>query len=56
MWLRIQASPVPAQIVFGSDGAIASEPIEETGCASKIDSQWMPPSIVLKMPPEAEPV
>src|SRR3954463_13132209 len=55
MWLRIQASPVPAQTTLGSDGATASDPTDETGCWSKIGSQLMPPSRVLKMPPEALP-
>ena len=31
IWLRIKVSPVPAQITFGSEGATASAPIEETG-------------------------
>ena len=30
MLLRMNASPVPAQTTFGSDGATASEPIDET--------------------------
>lgn len=55
MWLRMNVSPVPAQTTLGSVGAIASDPTEETGWASKIGSQWMPPSMLLKMPPEAAP-
>jgi hypothetical protein len=36
MWLRIHASPVPAQTMFGSEGATASAPIDCTGWSSKI--------------------
>ena len=31
MLLRMNDSPVPAQTTFGSDGATASDPIDETG-------------------------
>src|ERR1041384_6868936 len=55
MWLRIHGSPVPAQTMFGSDGATAIEPTEETGWSSKIGVQWMPPSVLLKIPPDAAP-
>ena len=55
MWLRMNASPVPAQTTLGSEGAIASDPIDDTGWSSKIGSQWMPPSVVFQMPPEAAP-
>ena len=55
MLLRMNASPVPAQITFESDGAMASDPIDETSCSSKIASQWAPLSVVLKMPPDAAP-
>jgi hypothetical protein len=30
-------------------------PTEETGCPSKIGSQWIPPSLDLKIPPDAAP-
>ncbi|PYR60643.1 MAG: hypothetical protein DMF85_04415 [Acidobacteria bacterium] len=30
-------------------------PIDETSCPSKIGSQLTPPSVVLKMPPDADP-
>src|SRR5580693_3901025 len=55
MWLRIKDSPVPAQRMLGSLAATASEPMEATGSESKMGSQWMPPSVLLKMPPEAAP-
>jgi hypothetical protein len=55
MWLRMHDSPVPAQIVFGSVGAIARSPIECTVCPSKMGCQLSPPSVVLKIPPDAEP-
>jgi len=48
-------SPVPAQTTFASLPATAKDPIDDTGCASKIGSQWMPPSVVLKIPPDAAP-
>lgn len=53
--LRIEDSPVPAQTTLGSEGATASDPIDETGMLSKIGAQWRPPSVVLKIPPEAAP-
>ncbi len=55
MLLRMKVSPVPAQTTFESDGAIASEPTEETGWLSKIGAQEVPPSVDLKIPPEAAP-
>ena len=55
MWLRILPSPVPAQTMFGSEGATASEPIDCTGWPSKIGAQLVPPSVVFQMPPEAAP-
>src|SRR5580658_8033219 len=55
MWLRMKDSPVPAHTMFGSLAATASEPMEATGSESKMGSQWMPPSMLLKMPPEAAP-
>jgi hypothetical protein len=53
--LRIHGSPVPAHTMFTADGATARDPIEETGCPSKIGCQVVPASDVLKMPPEADP-
>ena len=55
MWLRMKGSPVPAHTTFGSDGATASAPTDATGWLSKIDDQWMPPSVLLKIPPDAAP-
>src|SRR5580692_7281519 len=55
MWLRMNDSPVPAQTMFGSLAATASEPMEATGSESKMGSQWIPPSVLLKIPPEAAP-
>jgi hypothetical protein len=49
-------SPVPAQMMFGSDGAIARSPIEsDVPCASKTGFQVTPLFTVLKIPPEAAP-
>jgi hypothetical protein len=55
MWLRMKVSPVPAHTTLGLLGAIASEPTEETGWLSKMGSQCRPPSLLLKMPPDAAP-
>ena len=55
IWLRRKLSPVPAQTVLGSDGAMARAPMEETGWSSKIGSQWVPPSDVFQIPPDAAP-
>src|SRR4029077_14221819 len=55
MWLRMKDSPVPAHTMFASLAATASEPMDATGSESKIGSQWMPPSVLLKMPPDAAP-
>src|SRR5258708_10253661 len=55
MWLRMNDSPVPAQTMFGSLAATASEPMDATGAESKMGFQWMPPSVLLKMPPDAAP-
>src|SRR4029077_2788003 len=55
MWLRMNDSPVPAHTMFASLAATASEPMDATGSAAKIGSQWIPPSVLLKMPPDAAP-
>ncbi len=55
MWLRINDSPVPAHTMFGSLAATASEPMDATGSESKMGFQWIPPSVLLKMPPDAAP-
>ena len=52
---RIFPSPVPAQTTLGSDFATASEPIDWTGWPSKSDVQFVPPSTVFQMPPDAAP-
>src|SRR5260370_42550596 len=39
----------------GSLTVPASEPMDATGSESKIGSQWIPPSVLLKMPPDAAP-
>src|SRR6266568_1712856 len=54
-FLQPHQRPGLAHTTFASLAATASEPIEETGCESKIGSQWMPASVVLKIPPEAAP-
>jgi hypothetical protein len=41
--------------MFGSEAATASDPIDWTGCSSKIACQCTPPSVVLEMPPDALP-
>src|SRR5260221_6710090 len=55
MWLRMNDSPVPAHNMFGSLAATASEPMDATASESKMGSQWIPPSLLLKMPPDAAP-
>ena len=55
MWLRMNDSPVPAQMTFASVGAMARAPTEDTGWPAKVGSQCTPPSVVLKMPPDAVP-
>jgi len=41
--------------MFGSLAATASEPMDATASESKMGSQWIPPSLLLKMPPDAAP-
>src|SRR6266481_8152760 len=55
MWLRMNDSPVPAHTMLGSLAATASEPMDATGSESKMGSQWIPPSVLLKIPPDAAP-
>ena len=52
---RIFPSPVPAQTMFGSDVATASDPIDCTGWPSNSGVQFTPPSVVFQMPPDAAP-
>src|SRR5438270_10627693 len=40
-------------MMFRSDGAIASEPIEETGCSSNTDFHVAPASVDVQTPPDA---
>src|SRR5215471_14160694 len=53
--LRIQLSPVPTQIVFGSFGSIAMAPIDCTSCLSNIGVNVVPPFIDFHTPPLAAP-
>src|SRR5712692_6593030 len=53
--LRVHDSPVPTQIVFGSDGAMAIAPIDWTGCLSKTGLKVVPPSDDFHTPPLAAP-
>src|SRR5215470_13500679 len=52
---RVQASPLPTQTVFGSDGSMAIEPIDCTDCLSKTGLKVVPPSSDFHTPPDAEP-
>ncbi len=51
--LRESSSPVPAQMIFGSLGAIAMSPIEATGACSQSGMKVVPALIVFQMPPVA---
>src|SRR5205814_8876712 len=59
-WTHI-TTPIPhpplfrSHNMFGSLAATASEPMDATASESKIGSQWIPPSLLLKMPPDAAP-
>src|SRR6201994_4458272 len=53
--LRVQPSPVPAQIVSLCDGSIAMAPIDCTSCLSNTDLNVVPPSVDFQTPPEAAP-
>ena len=50
-----QASPVPTQTVFGSEGATARAPIAATCWLSKIGAHLKPPSVDFHTPPEDAP-
>src|ERR1051325_708325 len=54
-WRRMNDPPFPPPTMFGALAATASEPMDATGSESKIGSQWIPPSVLLKMPPDAAP-
>src|SRR5947207_3317014 len=55
MSLRMLASPVPTQTMFGFDGASAIAPMEATASFSKMGFHDSPPSLVRKTPPAAAP-
>ena len=52
---RMNGSPVPAQTMFASLGATASDPMDDTGWSSKIGAQCTPPSVDFHSPPDAAP-
>src|SRR5688500_12636254 len=47
---RMLASPDPTQTTLGSEGATATEPIEETGWSSKIGDHERPPLVDFHTP------
>src|SRR5271168_2541749 len=53
--LRVHASPVPAQIVFGACGSIASAPIDCTASLLKTGLKVVPPLEDFQTPPLAAP-
>ena len=53
--LRTLVSPVPAQIVLGSESEIARAPMDDTSSSSKTGFQFRPPSVDFQIPPEAAP-
>ncbi len=53
MLCRLFCSPVPAQMTFGSEGAMAMSPNVLTGWSSKIGFQVVPLLVEIQMPPEA---
>ena len=53
--LRTQLSPVPTHTVSGSDGSMATAPID-CGWSSKTGSKVTPPSFDFQTPPEAVPI
>jgi hypothetical protein len=55
MWLRMNDSPVPTHTTFGSEGATAIAPIDDTGWLSKMGFQCAPASVVFQSPPLAAP-
>src|ERR1051325_11129440 len=50
-----QPSPVPAHTGFGSDGAVASDPIACTPCLSNTGRNVLPLSVDFHTPPDAAP-
>src|SRR6266850_974670 len=53
--LRVQDSPVPAQITSGLVGSMASAPIDCAGCLSNTGRSVVAPSVDFQMPPLAAP-
>src|SRR5580693_3403300 len=53
--LRVQDSPVPAQIVFGACGSMASAPMDCTASLSKTGLNVVPPFDDFHTPPLAAP-
>src|ERR1700730_562700 len=53
--LRCQPSPVPTQTTFGSFWLTATAPMLEAPSLSNANLKVLPPSPVLRTPPEAEP-
>src|SRR5580700_7004992 len=53
--LRVHDSPVPAHIVFGASGSMASAPMDCTASLSKTGLNVVPPFDDFHTPPLAEP-
>ena len=53
--LRVQASPVPTQMVLGALGSMAMAPIDCTSCLSKTGLKVVPPFEDFQTPPLADP-
>ena len=54
--LRVHASPVPTQTVFGFFGSMAMAPIDCAGCLSKTGLYVVPPLTDFQTPPLAAPM
>src|SRR5580692_2593382 len=54
--LRVHDSPVPAQIVFGACGSIASAPMDCTASLSNTGLNVVPPFEDFQTPPLAAPI
>src|SRR6185503_17832839 len=50
---RMLASPLPTHTTLGSEGATATEPVEEIGWLSNTGSQSPPPLVERQTPPAA---
>src|SRR5689334_5732144 len=53
--LRVQASPVPTQMIFGFDGSMVIAPIDCDFSLSNTGLKVVPPSSDFHTPPEAAP-